>query len=415
MSQVLLACRDCGQIHRVPSRLLQAGSLRCRRCRRRLWRSHQVGLDHALAFASATMILFLLAQAFPLFEISLLGDHRSGFIVSGAVQLTQYDEAVAGVGVLVGFISILFPALTVVLMVTVLARLVLRRIDSVRMRWALAGSWKLVHRLRPWSMLDVYLLGAAVAYTRLNRLTNVVIGAGGYALAALVFLQALIDQTLGRQRVWHAIAKPTAYAPAPGERWVLCLDCELVVAAPHVGRGHCPRCGAHLAPRRPGSIAKTAAFTLAAYILYLPSNVLPVMTITQYGSTQSYTIPGGVRDLAAAGLWPLALLVFFASIIVPAFKLVGLTWFLIAIRRHSSRLLRTRTVLYRLIDFIGRWSNIDVFMVSIVSALLQFGAVTTVDPGPGIASFAAVVVLTMLAAKAFDPRLMWDAAAGERH
>jgi paraquat-inducible protein A len=96
-------------------------------------------------------------------------------------------------------------------------------------------------------------------------------------------------------------------------------------------------------------------------------------------------------------------------------KLAGLSWFLIAIRLRSAWLLRERTVLYRLIDFIGRWSNIDVFMISIVSAVLQFGILTTVDPGPGIASFGAVVVLTMIAARAFDPRLMWDAAAGIRH
>jgi paraquat-inducible protein A len=140
-----------------------------------------------------------------------------------------------------------------------------------------------------------------------------------------------------------------------------------------------------------------------------------VLTITRFGRTEPYTILGGVRDLAAAGLWPLALLVVVASVLVPVLKLAGLTWFLIAIRWRSARLLRTRTVLYRLIDFTGRWSNIDVFMISIVSALLQFGTLTTVDAGPGIASFAAVVVLTMIAAQAFDSRLMWDAAAGTRH
>jgi paraquat-inducible protein A len=168
-------------------------------------------------------------------------------------------------------------------------------------------------------------------------------------------------------------------------------------------------------PRRPGSLTTTAAFTLAGYILYLPANVLPVLRITRFGQTESYTILGGVRDLAEAGLWPLALLVLFASILVPVLKLAGLTWFLIAIRWRSQRLLRARTILYRLIDFIGRWSNIDVFMISIVSSLLQFGTLTTVDPGPGIASFAAVVVLTMIAARAFDPRLMWDVAARVRH
>jgi paraquat-inducible protein A len=266
-------------------------------------------------------------------------------------------------------------------------------------------------------MLDVYLLGAVVAYNRLKQLADVVIGAGGYALTAFVFVQLFLEQSLGRQRVWRAIGDPAQYAPEPGEPWILCLDCELVTVAPAIGsdgRRRCPRCGSRLAPRRPGSLATTAAFTLAGYILYLPANVLPVLTITRFGRTEPYTILGGVRDLTAAGLWPLALLVLFASILVPVLKLAGLSWFLIAIQLRSSRLLRERTALYRLIDFIGRWSNIDVFMISIVSALLQFGILTTVDPGPGIVSFAAVVVLTMIAARAFDPRLMWDAARAHR-
>lgn len=415
MTQVLLACRDCGQIHRVSARLLKDRLLRCQRCGRHLWRSPHGGLDHPLAFASTAIILFLVASTFALFEISLAGENHSGFIVSGAVQLIRYSGALAGVGILVGVVSMIFPALIGVLMVTVLARLVFGRRDNAHARPALAGLWKLASQLRPWSMLDVYLLGAIVAYTRLSRLADVVIGAGGYALAALVFFQVLMEQALGRQRVWHAIGNPATYAPAPGEHWILCLDCELVVAVTDAGHRPCPRCRARLVPRRPGSLATTAAFMAGGYILYLPANVLPVLTITRFGRTEPYTILGGVRDLAAAGLWPLALLVVVASVLVPVLKLAGLTWFLIAIRWRSARLLRTRTVLYRLIDFTGRWSNIDVFMISIVSALLQFGTLTTVDAGPGIASFAAVVVLTMIAAQAFDSRLMWDAAAGTRH
>ncbi|MGA7260315.1 MAG: paraquat-inducible protein A [Stellaceae bacterium] len=417
-TQVFLACRDCGQIHSVTDRLPTDRWLLCRRCGRRLWRSPLGTLDRPLAYAAAAIILFGLVNTFALFEIGFVGDHRSGMIISGAIQLTRYSPAIAGVGVLVALISIIIPALTLVLIFAVLARLVSAIRGKARARLGLAGGWRLALRLRPWSMLDVYLLGAVVAYTRLRRLADVVVGAGGYALAALVFVQVLIEQSLGRQRVWHAIGDPAQYGPKPGKPWILCLDCELVTAVHTTGsdgRRRCPRCGARLAPRRPGSLATTAAFTLASYILYLPANVLPVLTITRFGRTEPYTILGGVRDLAAAGLWPLALLVLFASIIVPVLKLAGLSWFLIAIRLRSARLLRERTAFYRLIDFIGRWSNIDVFMISIVSALLQFGILTTVDPGTGIASFAAVVALTMIATRAFDPRLTWDAAAEVRH
>jgi paraquat-inducible protein A len=139
---------------------------------------------------------------------------------------------------------------------------------------------------------------------------------------------------------------------------------------------------------------------------------LAMMTVERFGRVNSYTILSGVNELFQLGMWPLALLVFFASVAVPMLKLVSLGWFLYAIRRRSVRWLRERTVLYRLIDSVGRWSNIDVFMMSILAASLQFGFLTTVDPEAGIVSFAAVVALTMLASAIFDPRLMWDAARG---
>jgi paraquat-inducible protein A len=416
-TQAFLACRDCGQIHVLPDRLPTGRWLLCRRCGRRLWRSPPGTLDRPLAHAAAALILFGLANGFALFQIGFAGRHLDGMIITGAIQLARYNTAIAGVGVLVALISIVIPALTLALAFSVLAWLISIGRESQRSRPAVAAAWKLARHLRPWSMLDVYLLGAVVAYSRLRRLADVAIGVGGYALAAFVFVQVLLDQSLGRQRVWRAIGDPAQYAPQPGEPWILCLGCELVTVAQVAGsdgRRRCPRCGSRLVPRRPGSLAATAAFTLAGYILYVPANVLPVLTITRFGRAEPYTILGGVRDLAAAGLWPLALLVLFASILVPVLKLAGLSWFLISIRLRSGRLLRERTALYRLIDFIGRWSNIDVFMISIVSALLQFGILTTVDPGSGIASFAAVVVLTMIAARAFDPRLMWDAAETRR-
>ncbi len=172
--------------------------------------------------------------------------------------------------------------------------------------------------------------------------------------------------------------------------------------------------------RRASGAAATRQFCdhrglgLAGLVLYVPANLLPVLSITRFGFNTPYTIIGGVRDLAASGLWPLAAIVFVASIAVPALKLASLAWFLAAIRLRSARLLRQRTALYRFLKHIGRWSNIDVFVVAIAAALVQFGFITRVEPGPGIASFAGVVLLTMIATETFDPRLMWDAAATSR-
>jgi paraquat-inducible protein A len=145
-------------------------------------------------------------------------------------------------------------------------------------------------------------------------------------------------------------------------------------------------------------------------MLYIPANIYPVLTVIQLGSGQPSTILGGVVELFEYGMWPLALLVFFASVAVPVLKLIGLGVLLISTRIGSPYGLRDRTVLYRVVDAIGRWSMIDIFMESILVALVQFGTIASVYPGPGAIAFAAVVILTMFAARSFDPRLMWDRA-----
>jgi paraquat-inducible protein A len=136
---------------------------------------------------------------------------------------------------------------------------------------------------------------------------------------------------------------------------------------------------------------------------------LPVLSIERFGRDQPSTIVGGVHELITAGLWPLAIIVFTASVVVPLIKLFGLTLMLVMTRLRSRRWLVGRTRMYRFIDRIGRWSNIDVFMISILAALLQFGTLTSLRPQPGAIAFAAVVVITMLASRSFDARVMWDA------
>jgi paraquat-inducible protein A len=142
----------------------------------------------------------------------------------------------------------------------------------------------------------------------------------------------------------------------------------------------------------------------------LPANALPVLSIERFGHEDPNTIIGGVHELITSGLWPLAAVVFTASILVPLMKLFGLSLMLVLTRWRSHRWLIGRTRLYRFIDFIGRWSNIDLFMISILVALVQFGTLTRVRPEAGALAFAAVVVVTMIASRCFDPRVMWDEA-----
>jgi len=194
---------------------------------------------------------------------------------------------------------------------------------------------------------------------------------------------------------------------------VACETCKLLSRPAHPEHpGHCPRCGAELEFRVVNSLQYTWALVIAAAICYIPANMLPVLTTTTFGSADSDTIMGGVVFLYTSGSWPLALIVLVASVMVPLGKLVALGYLLIVVQRGSVGDMRQRTRLYRMVEFIGRWSMLDVFVDTFTVALIQLQPLMSVEPGPGVLFFAAVVVLTMLAAESFDPRLIWDAGTG---
>ncbi len=171
---------------------------------------------------------------------------------------------------------------------------------------------------------------------------------------------------------------------------------------------HCSRCEARLHPRRPNSIARTWALLLAAALLYVPANLLPIMTVSLFGQGSPATIMGGVMELIHAQMLPIALVVFVASILVPTFKLVGIALLLYSVQRHQPLSPRQRIIMFRFIEWIGRWSMLDIFVIAILVALVSFGNLASIEAGAGALAFAAVVVLTMLAAITFDPRLIWD-------
>lgn len=176
----------------------------------------------------------------------------------------------------------------------------------------------------------------------------------------------------------------------------------------------CSRCGTTLHFRKPNSLARTWALTLTAFILYIPANMLPIMTVISYGEGEPDTILSGVIHLIEAQMYPIALLVFFASITVPMAKLIAITYLLISVHKKSRWRPKERSVMYRVTEGIGRWSMLDIFMIALLAALVKLGSIATIEPGLGAVCFAGVVVITMFAAMSFDPRLIWDAMEEQR-
>ncbi|MGN2253613.1 paraquat-inducible protein A [Frateuria sp. GZRe12] len=198
-------------------------------------------------------------------------------------------------------------------------------------------------------------------------------------------------------------------APRAAELGIIgCHVCGLVCLAPTGDDAACPRCGAALHRRKRDSIARTWALLVAAFILYIPANLLPIMRTVSLGDIDDNTIISGVVELWVKGSPSLAVIVFTASIVVPMTKFLVLGTLLASTRRHSRWALRQRAKLYRAVEFIGYWSMLDVFVVALLTALVRFGFFSQVEPLPGVVFFGLTVILTMFSSMSFDPRLMWD-------
>jgi paraquat-inducible protein A len=205
--------------------------------------------------------------------------------------------------------------------------------------------------------------------------------------------------------------KPIPYTARNASR-ISCHSCHLLCRIDFSKIGEslvCPRCGSIMHQRKPNSLRRTWALVLAAVIFYIPANLLPITVVVSLGKEQSDTIMSGVIYFIHTGMWAIALVIFVASILVPMLKLIMLTFLLITVQRKSAWRPKDRTRLYRITEAVGRWSMVDIYVVTILVALVDLGNLATIKVGPGAGFFAAVVVITMFAAMSFDPRLIWDA------
>ena len=198
---------------------------------------------------------------------------------------------------------------------------------------------------------------------------------------------------------------------------VSCHDCHLLNRIPKAS-GHafayCSRCGGELHQRKPNSLKRTWALLIAAMVFYIPANVLPMTITSAIGTTQADTIMSGVIYFVTSGSWEIALVIFTASIFVPFMKFAILIYLLLSVQFKSIKRPKDRTRLYRFTEAIGRWSMLDIYVVTILVALVKLGFLADIEAGPAAIYFAAVVVTTMIAAESFDPRLIWDVVE-EKH
>lgn len=402
----LMACPDCGLLHALPDMPVGEKAF-CSRCGSFLRVNQAHGPHRSAALSVAALILLTVATMFPLLVFELEGREQAGGILSSAAAL--WDVGYPVLAVLVFFTVLAAPLLKILATLYVVLPLLAGRPAP-----GTARVFRMLDHLKPWAMVEVFLLGLIVAYVKLSDIATVEIGPSLVALVGLMVAMTWAEAALDPYDVWERLSPQLRQGAADiaPERLVRCHACAQLAEGEH---RPCPRCGAPLHRRKPGSVHRTAALAAAAAILYIPANLLPIMTVVYFGSGEPDTILSGVETLIASDMLPVAMLVFVASVAVPVLKLVGLGYLLLSIRHRSAARLRDRTRLYRLIEGVGRWSMVDIFMISLLTSLVQLGAIATVQAEPGAVAFAMVVVVTMRASNAFDPRLMWDAATRQEN
>jgi paraquat-inducible protein A len=362
-------------------------------------------LELAFPVLLAAVVLFITALPLPLIEIELEDQHAEAILTTAGGGFWQSGMSPLALFVIVAVLLAPVARLVCLTFVTGCLR-------SGRRPPSLARIYRLAEAAHPWCMLDVFLVGTLVSMTKLRDLVQVDMAPGLWILMALVWAIALADSLFDGRRLWDLIAPPSdPPIDVTPQATLACLHCDELHDAESFAPGSaCRRCGSTLHRRKPDSARITWALVLSGAILYIPANIFPVFTVVSFGRDNSSTILGGVRQLANSADWPLAVIIFVSSIVVPLIKLLGLAWLLVCIHRPRATWLRANTRLHRIIELVGRWSATDVFVAGLLSGLVSLGNLATIEPGPGVLAFGAVVFLTMVATKTFDQRLLWDAA-----
>jgi len=401
-------CHDCGLLQQI-SHMPEDGAVKCCRCDATLRKRQRIepakSIEHTLALVITALVLLIISNVYPIIQVDAEG-HEMAATLFGCVTylFTNEMELLAG---LVFLTTIGAPLVQLTGLLYILLPVNFNHIPPFAPQ-----VYRLVRIITSWSMLEVLMLGILVSVVKLSALATVVPSIALWTFALLMILIAAILSDLDTEMLWEQISPKIRKVELDklklGTQLTNCHNCHLLCTVSAEHDSCCPRCSAAIHFRKPKSLTRCTALVIAATVMYIPANLLPVMVVTSLGKTEGETIISGVMYLATTGDLPLAIILFIASICVPTIKLIILSLLLITVHFKSKWRPKERTQLYRLTEFIGRWSMVDIFVDTLMAALIQISGLMVIEVGVGAVAFGAVVVLTMLAAMAFDPRLIWD-------
>ncbi len=398
----------------MPATTLAVGEASsCPRCGHTLSRHLPEQERRPIAYGFAAIIMFVLSNAFTFMSFSAKGVGQEMTFLQCITTLVDQGYLFLG-----AVLSLTLIGLPLVYMGSIM--LVLWRVDKDLHSNALRSLGRLLCRIKPWLMVDVFLIGVLISLVKLMGMADIKMGLSFWAFVGYTLLLIKMISSLDRMWLWQRLFGPSephgvtvdddeASAKSAG-----LVGCHICGALSEAGADSCKRCGEHLHSRKPGGLNRTWALLFTSIILYVPANLYPIMDTVFLGDDSPSTILGGVLVLWAMGSYPIAAVIFFASVVVPLVKILALLWLCYMVQRGQGTSPLGKLKLYRMTEFVGRWSMIDVFVVAILAGLIRLDNLMTIYPGPAAVAFAGVVLVTMVAAMSFDSRLIWDLQQGER-
>lgn len=397
-----ILCPQCDMLVALPP-LADRHKASCPRCGVTLTTSWDAPRQRPTAYAIVALFMLILANLFPFVSMKVGG-------LNSEIELLQipgvlFNEDYASLGSFFMLFVQLVPALCLIVILLLVNRAPL----PVKVQTFLA---RMLFSLKSWGMAEIFLAGVLVSFVKLMAYGDINIGSSFIPWCLFCLLQLRAFQCVDRRWLWDDIAPmPVIRLPlktgVPGIQQGLrsCSCCTAILPASQLV---CPRCASKGYVRRKNSLQWTLALLFTSIILYLPANIMPIMITDLLGNKVPSTIIAGVILLWSEGSYPVAMVIFIASIMVPTLKMIAIAWLCWDAHGKGDRDRERMHLIYEVVEFVGRWSMIDVFVIAVLSALVRMGGLMNIYPAMGALMFALVVIMTMFSAMTFDPRLSWD-------
>ncbi|VFQ45006.1 paraquat-inducible protein A [Desulfoluna butyratoxydans] len=410
------SCHGCDLLVEA-GEVLPGSTAFCPRCGSKVHTPKTDSLNRTLAFTFIVLLVYVPAVFTPLMTLNALGMETSGSILDNSIFM--YRQGYIAVASMVFLTAILLPFLNPALLFLLAALAKTKRLPRFQ-AWLL----RTFQSLEEWGMGEVYLIGVLVTIIKVYSMASITFNIGFFCFLVMVVMNLCALSVLDKSSLWiqideqlgfedhGGISGPIAEMQTAMEAGLMCChECGKLTKGDDVAtedEPECPRCGAALHYRKPDSLSRTWALVAASAILFVPANVLPIMRVDFLGASQYSTIMDGIIYFMHSGEYGIAVVIFTASVLVPVYKIIGLALALLSVQLGWQGRRRQKTLMFRFIEFIGRWSMLDIFVIALMAVLVNFGEFSSTHAAIGAPFFAGVVTFTMLAALTFDARLLWD-------